>query len=85
MNASLVSERLQTFATRINDNDNAVGILLADTVVADQLKTTIENAAQASHKLDENMEALQHHFLLRGYFKKQAKRGAREAASSKGE
>ena len=88
MNASLVSESLQTFATRINNNDNAVGVLLADTVVAHQLKTTIENATQASHKLDENMEALQHNFLFRGYFKKQAKRdarNAREAASSKGE
>ncbi|MEX2233957.1 MAG: MlaD family protein [Cyclobacteriaceae bacterium] len=88
MNASLVSESLQTFATRINDNDNAVGVLLADSAVADQLKTTIENAAHASHRLDENMEALQHNFLFRGYFKKQARREARnasEAASSKGE
>jgi phospholipid/cholesterol/gamma-HCH transport system substrate-binding protein len=88
VNASVVSQNLQNLASKMNNKDNAVGVLLADTLVADQLKTTIENAAQASQKLDQNMEALQHNFLFRGYFKKQAKReerDAREAASSKGE
>jgi phospholipid/cholesterol/gamma-HCH transport system substrate-binding protein len=66
----------------MNNQNNAVGVLLADTVVADQLKNTIQNAEQASSKLDENMEALQHNFLFRGYFRKQAKREAKEAASS---
>ena len=86
VNAEAVSESLQTLATRMNDKDNAVGVLLADTVAAAQLKTTIENAAQASKKLDENMEALQHNFLFRGYFRRMEKeaREDREAASSKG-
>ena len=86
VNAGMVSESLQHLASRINDQDNALGVLLTDSVVADQLKSTIENAAQASHKLDENMEALQHNFLFRGYFRKQERKQerAREAASSKG-
>ena len=88
VNAGEVSEGLEGFAAKINDKDNALGVLLADSLVADNLKTTIENTAQASQKLDENMEALQHNFLFRGYFRKQAKREAREAkeaASSKGD
>jgi len=87
VNAGKVSEGLNALAVKINERNNAVGVLLADSAVADNLKSTIENAEQASHKLDENMEALQHNFLFRGYFRKQAKREAREqreAASSKG-
>jgi phospholipid/cholesterol/gamma-HCH transport system substrate-binding protein len=45
-------------------------VLLADTSFAQKLRTTIDNANSASAKLDENMEAMQHNFLLRGYFRK---------------
>lgn len=86
VNAGAVSESLKTLATKLNDRDNAVGVLLADSVAAGQLRATIENAEQASQKLDNNMEALQHNFLFRGYFRKQEKRARQEqeAASSKG-
>ena len=58
------------------------GVLLADTVAAEKLQTTIGNVASASEKLDENMEALQHNFLLRGFFRKQAKKEAQRKADS---
>lgn len=85
-NAGEVSDGLQVLAEKIRAQNNAVGVLLGDSTIADQLRTTIENTADASEKLDENMEALQHNFLFRGYFRKQKKREARqerEAASSK--
>lgn len=88
VNAGEVSEGLKDLAEKLKDNDNALGVLLADTVAAEKLQATIGNVASASEKLDENMEALQHNFLFRGYFRKQAKREAREsreAASSKGD
>ncbi len=68
-----MSHDLQAVIAKINSNNNAVGVLLADTVFANKLKITLDNAQSASVKLDENMEALQHNFLLRGYFKKQKK------------
>jgi phospholipid/cholesterol/gamma-HCH transport system substrate-binding protein len=37
------------------------------------MENTLINAESASGKLDENMEAMQHNFLLRGYFKKKKK------------
>jgi phospholipid/cholesterol/gamma-HCH transport system substrate-binding protein len=41
---------------------------------------------QATKKLDENMEAMQHNFLLKGYFKKKAKDdGKKRAADIKNE
>jgi phospholipid/cholesterol/gamma-HCH transport system substrate-binding protein len=85
-NAEVVSNNLQTLAGKLNDDDNAVGVLLSDKATADQLRQTITNAEQATNKLDANMEALQHNFLLRGYFRKQERKKAREAkepASSK--
>ena len=55
-------------------NDNAVGLLLRDKATANDIKTTIQNLESSSEKLDESMEALQHNFLLRGFFRKKEKR-----------
>jgi len=68
-----MSHDLQTMIAKINTNNNAIGVLLSDTVFANKLKKTLDNTQAASVKLDANMEALQHNFLLRGYFKKQKK------------
>jgi phospholipid/cholesterol/gamma-HCH transport system substrate-binding protein len=83
-NAQILSANLQDLAKKMNDDQNALGVLLSDEASAERLKNTIINAEQASGKLDENMEALQHNFLLRGFFKKQERKKKREAASSKG-
>lgn len=80
--AQAVSGNLQTLASKMNDDDNALGVLLTDKEMADRLRRTFENTEHATQKLDQNMEALRHNFLLRGYFRKQEKRRAREAASS---
>jgi len=56
----------------LNDTRYPAGTILHDALTADQLKATIENLQAASHKLDEDLEALQHNFLLRGYFRKKA-------------
>ncbi len=72
-NTKKMSHDLQELTSRINDKDNAIGVLLADSAFANKLRVTLENTRSASAKLDENMEALQHNFLLKGYFKKQKK------------
>lgn len=77
-NARKISEELREVIKKMNNNDNALGVLLADTAVAAQLKTTLENAESASLKLDENMEALQHNFLFKGYFRRQKKEAERK-------
>ena len=81
--AATVSGNLQKLSAKLNDNDNAIGALLTDEALAEKLKSTITNTEQASQKLDENMKAMQHNFLFRGYFRKQEKREKKEAASSK--
>jgi len=72
-NSKKMSEDLQNIITKMNSSNNAVGVLLTDSAFAQKLKGTMDNAQSASVKLDENMEAMQHNFLFRGYFKKQKK------------
>jgi phospholipid/cholesterol/gamma-HCH transport system substrate-binding protein len=72
-NSKKMSEDLQNIITKMNSGDNAISVLLTDSAFAHQLKGTLENAKSASIKLDQNMEAMQHNFLFRGYFKKQKK------------
>ena len=54
-------------------NNSTVGMLLNDEHGAASLRNTIKNMETGSKKLDENLEALQHNFLLKGFFKKRAK------------
>lgn len=56
------------------NNENApMGLLLSSDEAASDIKATLENLRTSSKKLDENLEALQHNFLLRGFFKKKQK------------
>lgn len=53
---------------------STVGVLLHDEQAGASLKTTINNLESSSKKLDQDLEAIQHNFLLRGYFKSQMKK-----------
>jgi phospholipid/cholesterol/gamma-HCH transport system substrate-binding protein len=72
-NSKKMSEDLKAIISKMSDSNNAVGALLTDTLFAQKLKSTLDHAKSASVKLDENMEALQHSFPLRHYFKKKRK------------
>jgi phospholipid/cholesterol/gamma-HCH transport system substrate-binding protein len=54
----------------MNDPASPVGLLLNDKETAADIRATIKNLQAGTQKLDENMEALQHNFLLRGFFRK---------------
>ena len=77
-----VMSNLQLAGNTLNEglqNKNApAGMLLGDEKTAAGLKTTLQNLQSASKKLDEDLEALQHNFLFRGYFKKKAKANKEE-------
>jgi len=53
--------------------NSAIGVLLHDKEAGAYLKESMKNLESSSKKLDADLEAAQHNFLLRGYFKKKAK------------
>ena len=59
-----------TLNTSLNETKSPVGVLLQDEAAASDLKATLKNLNSGTQKLDQNMEAMQHNFLFRGYFKK---------------
>jgi phospholipid/cholesterol/gamma-HCH transport system substrate-binding protein len=71
--AATLTENLNQASNKLNKSDNAAGLLLNDAQTAQQVKAIMQNLQTSSKKLDENLEALQHNFLLRGFFKKKEK------------
>lgn len=71
--ANALMQNLNKTSQRLNDTDNALGVLTNDPAAATEVKQILKNLNQSTQKLDENMEALQSNFLLRGFFKKKAK------------
>ena len=63
-----------TLNAGINNKNAPAGMLLSDEKAAAGLKITLQNLQSASKKLDEDLEAAQHNILLRGFFKKKAKK-----------
>jgi phospholipid/cholesterol/gamma-HCH transport system substrate-binding protein len=71
--ASALVSNLDGAVSKINQTDNTVGMLLNDEASAENIKNILRNLETSTQKLDQNMEALQHNFLFRSYFRKQAK------------
>ena len=72
----VASSELGEIMTKINSGEGAIGMLLKDTVIVNNIDETIINLKESSVGLNENMEALKHNFLFRRYFKKKAKEEA---------
>lgn len=71
--ASAITDNFSKASSKLNSSDNAIGLLLNDPKTADQVKATMGNLQEGSQKLNDDLEALQHNFLLRGFFKKKEK------------
>jgi len=74
----VASNQLGEIMTKINNGEGAIGLLLKDTVMVNNIDETIVNLKESSIGLNENMEALKHNFLFRGYYRRQAKEEAKE-------
>jgi phospholipid/cholesterol/gamma-HCH transport system substrate-binding protein len=62
----------------IKDGKGAINYLSNDPKLVRKIDSTMTNINQASSLLNENMKALRHNFLFRGYFKKQEKEKLKE-------
>lgn len=68
----------QTIKQDINSGPGVVNALLKDSTLSSRLATSLSNIEQGTAGFNQNMEALKHNFLLRGYFRKQEKRQKEE-------
>ncbi len=73
-----ISGDLERLSANINDTNTPLGMLMGDTAVANNLQQAIASAQLGAEKFDENMEALQNNFFLRGFFRRKEKREAKE-------
>ena len=70
-----ITEDISDITYKMNSSESVVGTLLTDTNFANNLKSLIRNAnettanlEQGSFSFSQNMEALKHNFLFKGYF-----------------
>jgi phospholipid/cholesterol/gamma-HCH transport system substrate-binding protein len=69
-NAAIISDQVSEMMAKIISGRGTLGILLRDTTMAQNISKTIVSIEKSSKGLNENMNAAQHNFLLRGYFRK---------------
>ena len=88
-NAEVITAQLAGIATQVNHGKGSIGKLLYSDSMANDLEGTVREAKRTmkevhkgSEGFSENIEALKHNFLLRGYFKKKEK-AAKEKAEKK--
>ena len=72
-NAKELTNNLNLVSYNLKDSSNLAGVLFYDKHAANNLKLTVENLQSGTKKFDEDMEALQHNFLFRGFFTRRAK------------
>lgn len=73
---NFIAKNFKTVSASLTKTDNPAGVLLNDKKAGENLKVTLENLKLGSEKLNEDLEALKHNFLLRHYFKKKQKKEA---------
>lgn len=72
-NASVLTNNLNKASDKLNSTDNIIGVLLNDPKGAVKVQTTLNNLQLGSVKLNDDLEAVQHNFFLKGFFNKKAK------------
>ena len=73
-----VVTNLNATVVNIKDGKGALNYLSNNPELVQKIDSTMNNINKASIKLNEDLEALKHNFLFRGYFKKQEKEKAKK-------
>jgi phospholipid/cholesterol/gamma-HCH transport system substrate-binding protein len=76
--ASEFTSSLRTAGNGLNDRNSPAGLLLHNEDAGADLQRTLKNLRVSSKELSDDLEALQHNFLLRGFFRKREKEEKQE-------
>jgi phospholipid/cholesterol/gamma-HCH transport system substrate-binding protein len=71
--AAKMATDLNDVVGRLKQGKGTAGTLLSDSMMLEKLNQTFKNVEEGTAKFNENMEAMRHNFLFRGYFRKQEK------------
>ena len=69
-----INELVAGLQKDVNTGKGPVNALLHDSILVQKLSTSLDNIQKGTDGFNQNMEALKHNFLLRGYFKKLEKK-----------
>lgn len=78
-NLVTTTDQLKSFISRIENSKGTFNYVVNDTLLPKDIEATVREIKQSSERLNENMEALKHNFLFRGYFKKLERQALKEA------
>ena len=71
-----------TLNNGLNNKKASIGMLLSDEPSANNIKITLQNLQSASKKLDDDLEAVQHNFFFRGFFRKKARKEKKDSTGN---
>ena len=71
--AFLVTKDMKNLTDKLKIGDGAAGLVLSDSAFAVDLQNSMKHIQSGTFHFDQNMEAMKHNFLFRGYFKNQEK------------
>jgi phospholipid/cholesterol/gamma-HCH transport system substrate-binding protein len=80
--AAEISKVVKGIQQDVNTGKGTANALLKDSVLTMKLNASLENIQRGTDGFNQNMEALKHNFLLRGYFRKLEKQKKKEEAGS---
>jgi phospholipid/cholesterol/gamma-HCH transport system substrate-binding protein len=76
-------ENLNSVILEVKEGDGTFNYIVNDTTLVNDIDETVKNVKQGSVLLNENLEAMRHNFLFKGYFKKMEKEEKKEAKRAK--
>ena len=65
-----MTDNLDGYIKEIKEGKGALNFVIKDQEFVEEMDSTMNYIKEASFRLNENMEALKHNFLFRGYFRK---------------
>ncbi|HEY9184045.1 MAG TPA: MlaD family protein [Salegentibacter sp.] len=74
-----ITRDISAFTSDIKTGKGVINFMLTDTSFVNHLDGSLENIEDATHKFDQNMEALKHNFFFRGYFRRLERQKEKEA------